>query len=93
MGGSIYRIDWMNDLRFFPTRSPATRSSWQVIQAELARPKSFAASQEKELAAFREKLPTLLSEEGRFALVHGSEIEGYRLFQLEPFLVKEIKAT
>jgi hypothetical protein len=59
---------------------------------------------EKELETYREKLPGLLLEEGRFALIHGNEVagtfdtyadalnEGYKLFKLEPFLVKEIQA-
>lgn len=59
---------------------------------------------EKELATYREKLPGLLSEEGKFVLVHEGEIagifdtyadaltEGYKLFKLKPFLVKQIEA-
>ncbi len=60
---------------------------------------------DKELATYREKLPSLLLEEGKFALVHHGEIagvfdtyadalaEGYKLFKLEPFLVKQIQAV
>jgi hypothetical protein len=59
---------------------------------------------EKELATYREKLPSLLSEEGKFVLVHGDEIagtfdtyadaltEGYKLFKLAAFMVKQIEA-
>jgi hypothetical protein len=59
---------------------------------------------EKELHAYRERLPSLLTDEGKFALVHGGDVvgtfdtyadalgEGYRLFKLEPFLVKQIQA-
>jgi hypothetical protein len=60
---------------------------------------------DKELAAYREKLPSLLSEEGKFALLHHGEVagvfdtyadalaEGYKLFKLEPFLVKQIQSV
>lgn len=59
---------------------------------------------EKELATYRSNLSVLLAQEGKFALVHQNEIvgiydtysdaltEGYRLFKLEPFLVKQIEA-
>ncbi|MFI5202833.1 MAG: hypothetical protein ACHQNE_10645 [Candidatus Kapaibacterium sp.] len=58
-----------------------------------------------ELETFRKNLPTLLKEEGRFALVHDSSIEGtydtyrdalkagYTKFRLGPFLVKKIEAV
>jgi hypothetical protein len=60
---------------------------------------------DKELETYREKLPSLLLSEGKFALVHGGEIvgifdtypdalsEGYRRFKLEVFLVKQIQAV
>ena len=60
---------------------------------------------EKELEAFREKLPSLLAQEGKFALIHNGEVagtfdtyadalaEGYKLFKLESFLVKQIQAV
>ena len=60
---------------------------------------------EKELAAYKQKLPELKEQEGKFALVHGDELvdvystyedaikEGYNRFKLEPFLVKQIRAT
>ena len=60
---------------------------------------------EKELETYREKLPSLLLQEGKFALIHGDEVtgtfdtyadalaEGYKLFKLEPFLVKQIQAV
>ncbi len=60
---------------------------------------------EKELEAFRKKLPSLLAQEGKFALIHNGEVagtfdtyadalaEGYKLFKLEPFLVKQIQAV
>lgn len=60
---------------------------------------------EKELQTYREKLPSLLSQEGKFALIHEDEVagtfdtytdaltEGYKLFKLEPFLVKQIQAV
>lgn len=59
---------------------------------------------EKELATYRDKLQSLLPEEGKFALIHDSELagtfdtyadalsEGYKLFGLKPFLVKQIEA-
>ena len=60
---------------------------------------------EKELETYREKLPSLLLEEGKFALIHDGEVagtfdtyadalaEGYKLFKLEPYLVKQIQAV
>jgi len=60
---------------------------------------------EKELETFKAKLPELNGQEGKFALVHGDQLvdvfgtyedaikEGYKLFQLDPFLVKQIQAT
>jgi hypothetical protein len=63
------------------------------------------AALEKELATYQDHLPKLLKDgEGKFALVHDGAIagtfetyadalsEGYRLFKLEPFLVKQIQA-
>ena len=59
---------------------------------------------EKELETYRENLPSLLADEGKFALIHDGEVmgtfdtysdaltEGYKLFKLEPFLVKQIQA-
>jgi len=59
----------------------------------------------QELQTYREKLPSLLPEEGKFALIRGDKVvgtfdtyadalgEGYRLFKLEPFLVKQIQAV
>ncbi len=58
---------------------------------------------EKELETFKNKLPELQGQEGKFALVHGEQFvdvfgtyedaikEGYKLFKLEPFLVKQIQ--
>ena len=60
---------------------------------------------EKELAVYKQKLPELAEQEGKFALVHGEDFvdvystyedaikEGYNRFKLEPFLVKRIQAT
>ena len=59
---------------------------------------------EKELETYKTKLPELKSEEGKFVLIHGSEVvgtytsyedalnEGYSKFGLDtPFLVKQIQ--
>ena len=58
---------------------------------------------EAELAAYKNKLSELASDEGKFVLIHGNEIievygtyedaikEGYSKFKLEPFLVKQIR--
>lgn len=58
---------------------------------------------EKELETYRNKLPELKAEEGKFVLIKGDEVagiyvayedalkEGYRRFGLEPFLVKQIQ--
>jgi hypothetical protein len=60
---------------------------------------------EKELATYREKLPSLLANEGKFVLIHDGEIagifdtyadaltEGYKQFKLDAFLVKQIQAV
>ena len=60
---------------------------------------------EKELETYREKLKGLLAQEGKFVLIHQAEIagtfdtyadalsEGYKLFKLEPFLVKQIQTV
>jgi hypothetical protein len=59
---------------------------------------------ERELETYRQKLPELLADEGKFVLIHDSEIvdvfgtyedaikEGYGRFQLPPFLVKQIQS-
>ena len=60
---------------------------------------------EQELATFKRELPNLLKHSGRYALVKGDQVdstwdtyrdaiqEGYRVFGLEPFLVKKIEAV
>jgi len=79
----------------------SVRCSAIVSQTPIAPMKAL----EQELQTYREKLPSLLSEEGKFALIHGGEVagtfdtyadalgEGYRIFKLEPFLVKQIQAV
>jgi hypothetical protein len=59
---------------------------------------------EKELAVYKQKLPELKENEGKFVLIHGDSVvdvytsyedaikEGYAKFRLEPFLVKQIHA-
>jgi hypothetical protein len=60
---------------------------------------------EKELETYKRLLPTLLQDDGKFALVHDSELvgiyadyekalsEGYDKFGTTPFLVKQINAV
>lgn len=60
------------------------------------------ANLEIELNAYREKLPTLLGQIGKYAVLKGTEVVGvydsyedalkfgYGKFKLEPFLVKRI---
>lgn len=60
---------------------------------------------ERELAAFRARLPELAADEGKFALVRGEALvgvfgtyeeaitSGYVRFRLERFFVKEIRAV
>ena len=60
---------------------------------------------EKELKVYQDNLPALLSEEGKFALIVGSELVGvysayedalkvgYQKAKLAPFLVKKISST
>lgn len=60
---------------------------------------------EKELATYKQKLPELKGQEGKFVLIHGDAVvdtfssyedamkEGYTKFGVnEPFLVKQIHA-
>ena len=60
---------------------------------------------EKELETYTKKLPELKAEhEGKFVLIHGEDVvdtfssyddaikAGYQKFNLEPFLVKQIRA-
>ena len=63
------------------------------------------AALDKELETYRQKLPGMLLEEGKFALIHADQVagtfdtyadalsEGYKLFKLEPFLVKQIQVV
>ena len=60
---------------------------------------------EKELATYQSKLSELKENEGKFVLIHESDIidffgtyedavkEGYARFKLEPFLVKQIQSV
>jgi len=60
---------------------------------------------EKELATYRAKLPELKQHEGKFVLIHGEQVidtftsyedalkAGYKQFNLEPFLVKQIQTV
>ena len=60
---------------------------------------------EKELETYKRKLPELIVDAGKFALIHGDEVigvfgtyedalrEGYHNFKLEPFLVQQIQAA
>jgi hypothetical protein len=60
---------------------------------------------EQELETYRAKLPELKENEGKFALIHGTEVvdvfgtyedaikEGYAKFKLDPFLVKQIQSV
>lgn len=60
---------------------------------------------EKELETYKAKLPELVSNEGKFVLIHGDDVvdvfgtyedaikEGYAKFKLEPFLVKQIQSV
>ena len=59
----------------------------------------------QELATYREELPNLLKDSGKFALIHLHEVEGtydtyedalkvgYAKFKLEPFMIKKISAS
>ena len=60
---------------------------------------------EKELATYLAKLPEWKGSEGKFVLIHGTDVidtftsyedaikEGYSRFKLEPFLVKQIQTV
>jgi hypothetical protein len=59
---------------------------------------------EKEIQTYKDNLPSLTAEEGKFILIKGDQIiglfetyedaikAGYEQFELEPFLVKQIHA-
>ncbi len=58
---------------------------------------------EKELETYRRVLPTLMDKLGKYVLIHDDKLEsvwetyedaiqeGYRVFKLQPFLVKQIQ--
>jgi len=60
---------------------------------------------ETELATYHQRLAELVQNEGKFVLIHGSDVvdiygtyedavkEGYQRFSLEPFLVKQIQSV
>jgi len=60
---------------------------------------------EKELETYKKKLPELTKDEGKFVLIHDGDVidtfasyedamkEGYKRYNLEPFLVKQIHAV
>lgn len=60
---------------------------------------------ERELSTYAEKLAELLSNEGKYAVIHGDEVQGiydayadairagYEKNGLEPFLVKQISSV
>jgi hypothetical protein len=60
---------------------------------------------EKELETYKKELQTLLQNAGKFVLIHEDKVagvwdtyqdalqEGYRVFGLKPFLVKQIQAV
>lgn len=60
---------------------------------------------ERELGVYKNKLPELVADEGKFVLIHGDDVvdvygtyedaikAGYGKFQLEPFLVKQIQSV
>lgn len=74
-----------------------------VMAANLTRPEVNMAL-EKEMETYQQKLPELQAQEGKFALVHGEQLDifetydaaisaGYQKYKLEPFLVKQIQAV
>ena len=59
---------------------------------------------EKELDTYKRELPNLLDKVGKYILIHDDQLsvwetykdalqEGYRVFGLKPFLVKQIQVT
>jgi hypothetical protein len=60
---------------------------------------------EQEVQTYKTKLPELLGDEGKFALIHGENVidvygtyedaikAGYEKFKLEPFLVRQIQSV
>ncbi len=78
---------------------PYDRALWGALEMKMS---AAELTLEKELETYRGLLPSLSSEEGRFALIaddkllgifdtYGDALEaGYRLRELKPFLVKQI---
>lgn len=60
---------------------------------------------ERELETYKAKLPEMKDQEGKFVLIHGSEVidyfgtyedavkDGYAKFRLQPFLVKQVQSV
>jgi hypothetical protein len=59
---------------------------------------------ERELDTYKRELPNLLDKAGKYVLIHEDQVsvwctyedalqEGYRIFGLKPFLVKQIQTT
>ena len=60
---------------------------------------------ERELETYKAKLPELKENEGKFVLIHGTDVVdvyssyedaikvGYAKFELDPFLVKQIQSV
>ncbi|HTA76757.1 MAG TPA: hypothetical protein VK791_06345 [bacterium] len=58
---------------------------------------------EKEIQTYQKELPNLLSEQGKYVLIHNQDINGpyvayedalnigYEKYKLEPFLIKKIE--
>jgi hypothetical protein len=75
------------------------------LLGDLPQEGKMAEALERELRKFRELLPTLLPEEGKFAVIVGDELlgvfesyadalqAGYQAARLNPFLVKRIATT
>jgi hypothetical protein len=84
------------------------KALWDVIQAASAWLCWIARCEmalEKEVETYHRELPNLLANAGKYVLIHKESViswwdsytdalqEGYRLFGLEPFLVKQIQAV
>ena len=85
-----------------PRRQHRHLTKWEDASTGVVEPKGGGMALEKELETYKNNLPQLKENEGKFVLIQGDKIEsihtsyedavkdGYKKFGLTPFLVKQI---